>query len=57
MGFTRSSQDEFKKKHFKGVVFKIFAIDRHDDDYVKLFGIESPDGKQFLFGKKGLKKV
>ncbi len=42
---------------FKNTEFKIFAIGKHDEERVALYGIEDTEGNQFLFSKSGIKLI
>lgn len=59
MGFKdpESTKSITDKSLFTDVVFVIFAKEKHTDEPRKVFGIEDEKGNQFLFSKKGLKRV
>ena len=59
MGFKNPTlPKEIKdKKEFENVEFTVFAKEKHQYENRNVFGIEDKSGNQFLFSKKGLRKV
>lgn len=45
------------KKEFEDVEFIVFAKEKHKYEKRKVFGIEDENGNQFLFSKRGIKKI